>query len=100
MKTYNGDVANHGYTNTVFTSPDFNTSQFDVTNVTYYDDYSFKSLFNNPANDYKPADLASVTNLTGTYSQETQEASAVTGQVTEQKRSTWYKASIFSLAVL
>ena len=50
-ETYNGDAANHGYTNTVF-SANFVAANFDALTVTYYDDYSFKTLWGGTAYDY------------------------------------------------
>lgn len=44
----------NGYTNTVFSATDFIASNFEVLTVTYYDDYSFKSLLNDQQYDYKP----------------------------------------------
>jgi hypothetical protein len=84
-ETYNGDVANHGYTNTVLAGANF-TTNFEVLSVTYYDDYSFKALYNNdPANDYKTGQLSSQTSATGTYSQPTTWNAQVKGQVTASK---------------
>lgn len=45
FESYNGDVNNHGYTNTVFVAPNFATANFEVLTVTYYDNYDFLSLF-------------------------------------------------------
>ncbi len=83
-ETYNGDVANHGYTNTVLTGTNF-TTNFEVLSVTYYDDYSFKALYSNdPANDYRTGQLGSQTTATGTYPQATWNQQ-IKGQVTASK---------------
>ncbi|HEY8935920.1 MAG TPA: hypothetical protein VIM65_11895, partial [Cyclobacteriaceae bacterium] len=53
FETYNGDVANHGYTNTVFPATNFPGS-FDVLTVTYYDNYKFKTdILTNTQYNYK-----------------------------------------------
>ncbi|HNP78541.1 MAG TPA: RHS repeat-associated core domain-containing protein [Cyclobacteriaceae bacterium] len=51
FESYDG-TAPHGYTNTVFASPSFAAANFDVLTVTYYDNYSFKTLWGGTAYNY------------------------------------------------
>jgi hypothetical protein len=85
-ETYNGDIANHGYTNTVFAAPNFTIANLEVLTVTYYDNYDFKALFGNvAANDYKINQLAAQTSQTGTYAQEATFNNLVRGLATATK---------------
>jgi RHS repeat-associated protein len=70
----------HGYDN--HSCPNAN---YETLTVTYYDDYGFKSLLNDPENEYKPNQVSPVTSLTGTYSQAANENILVKGQVTGSK---------------
>ncbi len=70
----------HGYDN--HSCPNAN---YETLTVTYYDDYGFKSLLNDPENEYKPNQVSPVTSLTGTYSQAANENLLVKGQVTGSK---------------
>ncbi len=73
----------HGYDNKSFPNDPQWISEY--LTVTYYDDYGFKALFNDPENEYKPNQVSPVTSLTGTYSQAANENLLVKGQVTGSK---------------
>ncbi|MBT1696050.1 RHS repeat-associated core domain-containing protein [Fulvivirgaceae bacterium PWU4] len=52
FETFDANAA-HGYTNTVFASPNFIPGNLDVHTVTYYDHYGFKVLTNDATYNYK-----------------------------------------------
>jgi len=53
---YTGGDINHGYTNAVFASPNFNASGFNAQMITYYDNYDFRSGWGNEYT-YAPAQV-------------------------------------------
>lgn len=82
-ETFSSSGAVHGYDNKSFPLVS-DVNQY--LTVTYYDDYSFKTLFSNdPANEYRTNQLSSQTSATGTYSQPATLNTQVKGQVTASK---------------
>jgi RHS repeat-associated protein len=65
FETYNGTSSTHGYTNTVFPSGTFNVSGFEVLTVTYYDNYSFKTMLADSQFDYVSNDYTDQFNIGG-----------------------------------
>jgi RHS repeat-associated protein len=85
FETYNGSAATHGYTNTVFTAPNFTVANFAPLTVTYYDNYDFRSTW---LGTYTyVTDGLTATVPTGTYTQPAtgSENVRVIGQVTGSK---------------
>lgn len=81
-EAYNGVASTHGYTNVVFPT---SAASLEVLTVTYYDDYSFKSLINDPAFDYLPGDVSCATVNGLDYCQEPTASGRITGQITGSK---------------
>ena len=75
-EVYDGTTSNFGYSNNVFP-----TSAIEVLTVTYYDDYGFKTLLNDPGDefDFKNGELPADGTLAG---QDEQAFDRVKGQVT------------------
>jgi len=83
FETYTGDAANHGYSNTVFTGPNFIVANFEPLTITYYDNYTFRSLWYGDYT-YLNEGLSEVVNGI-TYQQQAVENLRVIGQVTGTK---------------
>jgi len=79
-ETRDNGVLPHGYTNNVFTSPNFVIANFDVHTVTYYDDYTFKTMWGGTSFNYASDGLTDLV-----YTQPLAEHSEVLGQVTGTK---------------
>jgi RHS repeat-associated protein len=82
FESYNGDTNNYGYTNSVFSSANFNQSGFTVLTVNYYDQYNFKSLIGPTSASYNYYnDGLTQTVSTFTYSQPVSEFKNTAGTV-------------------
>ena len=87
-EVHDGTTSNFGYSNNVFP-----TSAIEVLTVTYYDDYGFKTLLNDPGDefDFKNGELPADGTLAGQDQQAFDRAKGqVTGTVTKVlNTSTW-----------
>ena len=83
-ETYTGDAVNHGYSNAVFATATFPLDSFDIQQVTYYDQYTFKDTWGNEYA-YVPGQVGTQTHGGRQYDQPATAFSRVMGRVTGGK---------------